>query len=155
MILEILCLEMCAGINIRNCSAKDLERILEIENECFEHPYPEYVFQEYLDSDLFLVAENEEYILGYIMSDVRESEGVIISIAVDTPFQRNGIGKRLIEKTIERLSIEYIVLTVRTNNEGAQKFYERLDFDRLYVIDEYYENDEDAIVMGKQLSDNE
>lgn len=146
---------MCSDINIRNCSTKDIDRILEIENECFEHPYPEYVFLEYLNSDLFFVAENEETIVGYIITDVRKNEGVIISIAVDTPFQRNGIGRTLIEKTIEKLSTEYVVLTVRVNNESAQKFYEKLGFDQLYVINEYYKNDEDAIVMGKHLSNNE
>ncbi len=146
---------MCTGINIRTCSVKDIERILEIEYDSFEHPYPEYVFQEYLDSDLFLLAENEDDIIGYIISDVRENEGIIISIAVDTSFRRKGVGKRLIDKTIEKLSTEYIVLTVRVSNEGAQKFYKKLDFEELYVINEYYDNDEDAIVMGKKLSDNE
>jgi len=146
---------MCSDVSIRKCSAKDVDRILEIENECFEHPYPDYVFLDYLDSDLFLVAEKEDNIIGYIISDVRENEGVIISIAVDTKFQRHGIGRRLIEKTIEKLSTEYIVLTVRVNNKRAQKFYEKLDFDRFYVINEYYENDEDAIVMGKKLPNDE
>ncbi len=146
---------MCTGINIRTCSVKDIERILEIEYDSFEHPYPEYVFQEYLDSDLFLLAENEDDIIGYIISDVRENEGIIISIAVDTSFRRKGVGKRLIDKTIEKLSTEYIVLTVRVSNESAQKFYKELDFEELYVINEYYDNDEDAIVMGKKLSDNE
>lgn len=133
----------------------DLNKVIEIESECFEHPYPEYIFKEYLGDDLFLVADYEGNVLGYVISDVRKNEGVIISIAVDPRFQRQGIGKRLIDKTIELLSTEYIVLTVRINNTSAQNFYEELDFEKFYVINEFYENDEDAIVMGKRLQKDE
>lgn len=142
---------MSNDIKIRVCSSGDLDKIMKIENECFEHPYPEYVFKDYLGNDLFLVAENKDEIVGYIITDVRKNEGVVISIAVEPDFQRKGIGKELISKTIEKLSTEYIVLTVRVNNEKAKKFYKELDFERLYAINEYYENNDDAIVMGKKL----
>ena len=146
---------MSNDIKIRVCSSGDLDKIMKIENECFEHPYPEYVFKDYLGSELFLVAENQSEIVGYIITDVRKKEGVVISIAVEPDFQRKGIGKELISKTIDKLSTEYIVLTVRMNNEGAQKFYIELNFERLYVINEYYENNDDAIVMGKKLQKDE
>jgi len=146
---------MCNEINTRVCSKNDIDQVLEIENECFEYPYPEYVFKDYLGSKLFLVAVNEERVLGYIISDIRENEGVVISIAVDPAFQRKGIGKRLIRKTIDNLCTEYIVLTVRVSNNKAQQFYENLGFKRFYLINNYYSNDEDAIVMGKKLKINE
>ncbi len=142
---------MYIEINTRICSENDINQVFEIENECFECPYPKHVFKDYLGSELFLVAENEEKVVGYIISDVRENEGVIISIAVDPDFQRQGIGKRLIQKTIENLCTEYIVLTVRVSNNKAQQFYENLGFKRFYLINNYYSNDEDAIVMGKKL----
>ncbi|MFW5928163.1 MAG: ribosomal protein S18-alanine N-acetyltransferase [Thermoplasmatota archaeon] len=146
---------MFKEMKIRPCMNSDLNKVIEIESECFEQPYPEDVFTEYLGDDLFLVADHKGDVLGYVISDVRKNEGVIISIAVDPSFQRQGIGKRLIDKTTDLLSTKYVVLTVRINNISAQNFYEELDFEKLYVINEYYENDEDAIVMGKKLQKDE
>lgn len=78
----------------------------------------------------FLVAEDDGYVVGYVLFWIKyENEGHIISLAVDKDYQRKQAGTKLLLKAINVLSlfkINKILLEVNENNEGAIEFYKNL-----------------------------
>ncbi len=137
---------------IRKCKKKDISSVIKIENQSFENPYRENIFYHFLNSDKFLVAEVEGKVVGYIICDIRGDEGLIISIAVLRNYRRRGIGKALMEKSIELLETDVVMLTLREHNRAALRFYSKLGFKIKGMLKEYYENDDDAIVMKKRIN---
>ena len=137
---------------IRKFRPNDLKRVYEIENMSFNQSYGINMFQQLYDMGVgFLVAEEEGYVIGYILFWIKyEYQGHIISIAVDKNYQRLNAGTQLLIKAISilsLLSIDAIYLEVRENNIGAVEFYKTVDFKIDRVVPGYYENGEGAIIM--------
>ncbi len=136
---------------IRKCEKKDLDRVMEIENESFEYPYSREVLEENISNDLFLVIENEEgKIIGYILADEQRDHGMIISIAVSSSHRKEGHGSSLLRAVFDRIETDSYLLTVRVSNEEALAFYEEVGFSQVGKIEGYYQNDEDALLMHKK-----
>ncbi len=135
---------------VRKCEDKDIDKIVDIERKSFSNPYPHKVFLNFLGSDLFLVAEKEE-VIGYILGEEMGDEGWIISIAVLPEHRSQGIGTTLMREIIGRMETDEVLLTLRTNNMMAYKFYMKLGFSAEGFIKSYYENGDDAILMKKEL----
>lgn len=74
----------------------------------------------------------------------------IINIVVDESARRLGVGTSLIEYAIKLFKPEHVLLEVRSTNEQAIKFYEKLNFKKIRVIKNYY-NTEDGIVMERAI----
>lgn len=135
-------------MNIRRCKKDDLKTVFQIELDSFEHPYNKYIFEKYLGSDLFLVAENDDRVIGYVIGEERGEEGIIISIAVAPSFRLKGIGTSLLKHVLKRMSVNKVMLTVRMSNQEVVDFYRKSGFKVVGVLKEYYETGEDGIVMG-------
>ncbi len=143
-------------MKIRKCTTKNLNRVIEIERKSFKYPYPPSLFRWYMRNGLFLVAEENEKIVGYVigmkkgLKEKKEEEskgGLIASIAVLPNFRRKGIGTSLMEKMVGEM--EEVEIQVRKNNRDAIKFYEKLGFIEKSLVENYYQDGEDAIVMKK------
>ncbi len=133
-------------MEIKEYKTKHLEQIMEIENKSFKYPYDSRIFRSYTGSPLFLVAVDDDEVLGYALGT---RSGVIVSIAVDTEHRRKGIGKALVAALSEKLNAPRMTLTVRVSNKNAYKFYKTLGFKPRKKILNYYENGEDALFMSK------
>jgi len=138
-------------VNIRKCEKDDISKIIKIEKESFEHPYKDEIFYYFLKNENFFVAEFKDDVIGYIMADIREGQGLIISVAVAPDQRRKGIGRKLMEKVIDNMNTDTVKLTLRTHNINAFRFYNRLGFHVKGFIRDYYENGDDAIVMEKDI----
>ncbi|MFO7792223.1 MAG: ribosomal protein S18-alanine N-acetyltransferase [Candidatus Saliniplasma sp.] len=138
-------------LTIRKCRKKDISSVINVENESFEYPYSERVFKTFLKSDKFIVAQVRDNIVGYILADTREGQGIILSIGVLPEYRRKGIGSKLMESVFGILDTEIVRLTLRKSNLSAFRFYERLGFKVVGYINGYYKNGEDAIVMKKNI----
>lgn len=139
-------------MKVRKFVPTDLKRVYEIESMSFDQTYGINMFQQLYDMGVgFLVAEKDNYVVGYVMFWIKyEYQGHIISIAVDKNYRREGVGTALLVKAIAILSmlaIDAIYLEVREENEAAVRFYERFNFIRDRVVPGYYENGEGAIIM--------
>ena len=144
-------------MKVRKFVPKDLKRVFEIENMSFDQSYGINMFQQLYEMGIgFLVAEKDDYVIGYVMFWVKyENQGHIISIAVDKNYRRMGAGTELLLKAIGILSllrIDAIYLEVREQNTEAVRFYEKFNFIRDRVVPGYYENGEGAIVMYLPLN---
>ena len=139
-------------MKVRKFVPKDLKRVFEIESMSFDQSYGINMFQQLYDMGIgFLVAEEDEYVIGYVMFWIKyENQGHIISIAVDKNYRRRGAGTELLVKAIAILSllnIDAIYLEVKDTNTEAVKFYENFNFKKDRVVPGYYENGDGAIIM--------
>jgi len=141
---------------IRDFRRQDIKRVLEIETASFRDPYPSSILIDIYNLGAgFLVAQKDNLIVGYIIFWIRfENEGHIISLAVDRKYRRKGIGCELVEnamKIFKKFNIKEIKLEVRAGNQGAREFYKNRGFKEKKILEGYYEDNEDAVVMNKVL----
>ena len=87
---------------VRKFQPTDLKRVYEIENMSFDQSYGIQIFQQLYEMGIgFLVAEENDYVIGYVMFWLKyENQGHIISIAVDKDYRRKGYGTQLLAKAI-------------------------------------------------------
>lgn len=137
---------------VRKFTPNDLRRVFEIENMSFNQSYGIDMFQQLYEMGVgFLVAEEDGYVIGYVIFWIKyENQGHIISIAVDRNYRRLGAGTQLLVKAISILSlldISAIYLEVNENNAGAIEFYKTFNFKIDRVVPGYYEDGDGAVVM--------
>ena len=130
----------------------DLDEIYKIEKESFPDPYSKGLLKAFLFfPGTYIVALSEREIAGYAIGVVRyETVGHIISIAVSKEKRRNGIGRLLLTKAVERLRLkgaQSIRLEVRESNIEAIELYKKAGFLAEEKIDGYYADGESALVM--------
>ena len=142
-------------IGIREMQIDDLDQVMEIERENFSVPWTENGFFTFLfrQDALFLVAVENEEILGYIGILMVPDDGDITNVAVKKSRQGEGIGKLLIEGMIEasgKQGVRNIFLEVRKSNAPAIHLYEKYGFVTEGVRKNYYDlPKEDALVMKR------
>lgn len=144
---------------IRRAEEEDVQAIAELEAVCFrgEDPWSPGAFYneivENRDRTLYLAAEIEGRIVGYMGVWKILDEGHITNVAVDSEYRRKHIAEALISEMISRTSEEGITswtLEARVDNEPAIKLYEKMGFRGSGVRPGYYEYDgTDALIMWK------
>ncbi|MDD1676877.1 MAG: ribosomal protein S18-alanine N-acetyltransferase [Methanomicrobiales archaeon] len=148
------------SVKVRRARIGDIPSIVAIERESFVEPWDTDTFHMTLDwyPMLFYVAVVDEAIVGFLsgaFEDTPEGRyGHICNIAVTSGNRRKGIGQllvRSVERQFRRETAVSIILEVRFSNTGAQRFYSDLGYQQVFVIQSYYSNGEDAIVMMKGL----
>lgn len=146
-------------ISIRKGKRKDAPAIALLEKEVMKAPWPLEVFESDLGEDspwVFLVAEEEGELLGYLDYMVTFDSSTIASLAVRKDAQRKGVATLLLDRMEEELrKEEEAVLTstleVRASNEPAKALYRKRGY--LFVCRKkgYYEDGEDAEYYVKGL----
>lgn len=141
------------SLRIRGFELIDLDAVLKIERECFDRDtFDREIFLEFYTKEPygFFVAEEENKIIGYIITSVKRSEN-IISIAVLPEYREKGIGGSLLKKGLEILKsygIRNVKLMVRETNTVARDFYKKYKFQEMGIVKKYY-GDENALLMCK------
>lgn len=69
---------------------------------------------------------NEDNLIGLIGLQIRETHGIIKHIAVLKPYQKQGIGKALIKKTVNYWKLN---TCEAETDEGEKGFYEKCNFE--------------------------
>ena len=144
---------------IREFKRLDVKRILEIEIESFKDPYPASILMDVYNLGAgFLVAQQDNIVVGYIIFWIRyEDEGHIISLAVDKNYRKRGIARKLVNNAINiftKCNVAEIKLEVRKSNEGARTFYQKMGFKEKKILENYYEDGEEAVIMKKEVNEN-
>ena len=99
-----------------------------------------------VNPDLFLVGLIDDTVVATVMGGYEGHRGWVNYLAVDPAYQRNGLGRKMMEELEKRiLSTECpkINLQIRTDNTDAILFYKSIG----------YRKDE-VISMGKRLVDD-
>lgn len=145
---------MAVDIDIVAMTPLHLDRIMEIEQACFTAPWSKGTFLQELVSNpyaSYIVALAEETVVGYAGTWLVLDEAHVTNIAVAPEWQRQGIGRRLLEELLRislRQGAKSITLEVRRSNTAAQNMYQSFGFVVAGVRRGYYTNDnEDALIM--------
>ncbi len=137
---------------IRPIKDSDIEKIMDIENECFFHPWKkeEFVF-EMSDPTCFFYVVEEDDIVGYIDYHLIGDFVELFNIAVTKEKQGKGYGQMMLDYMFENCKgkADKIFLEVRINNP-AKNLYMKNGFVENRIRKNYYP-DGDAIEMYKEL----
>lgn len=153
---------------LRKCLPEDIPGVIAINWAALPEHYSDSFFDERLKEspETFLVAEDESgKLAGYIMCRVEYGfsntrryglarKGHIVSVAVLEDHRRAGLGRALVEESIEGMKqrgCSEAYLEVRTSNDPAIKLYADLGFKTITTHRAYYRDGEDANLMSRQI----
>lgn len=140
---------------------EDAEAVYRLSCESFSEPWSLESISKETENPvaIYMIAEEEEKIVGFGGMWQVIDEGEIINIAVQKAYQRQGIGKLILEKLMEEAknrNITIMHLEVRKSNAAAQHLYEKFGFNAIAIRKAYYhEPTEDAVIMQWSLNNEE
>ncbi len=131
-------------------------QVAALEKLCFSDPWSETSVASELDNplSLWLIAEEEGTVLGYVGSQTVLDETDMMNIAVQPECRRRGIAAALIVELVNQLrerGSHILRLEVRESNVPAIALYESMGFTQLGLRKNYYRNPkENALILGKE-----
>ena len=141
---------------IRTMQKGDVAAVAALEAQIFPMPWSVAGFADTLlrEDIIFLVAYEQDELLGYVGIYCTLDEGEITNVAVAPAARRRGIARALLTELKQQLAcrnVARIVLEVRVSNEPAIRLYEQMGFSVLGVRKNFYEKPtEDAYIMACQ-----
>ena len=160
-------LRQLGNCSIRRAEPSDLIPVMEINLKTLPEHYSDYFYESLLAEipEAFIVAEIDGNHVGYIMCKTEYGfsnfkklgfvkKGHVVSIAVLNEFRKQGIGKALVEESINGVKLkkcDEFYLEVRCSNNDAVRLYERLGFVIRQKLNTYYRDGEDAYLMAIEL----
>jgi ribosomal protein S18 acetylase RimI-like enzyme len=144
---------------IRAARAEDLDRLLVLENRCFEHDrLSRRSFRHFLSSDTAscLVAERDGELLGYVLVlfHGRTALARLYSMAVAPEHRAQGLGRILLDAA-EAVALDggaaIMRLEVHPANFAAIALYRRAGYLEFGIYRGFYEDDSDALRMQHVL----
>ena len=131
-------------------------QVAALERQCFADPWSEGSIASELDNplSLWLVAEQDGAVCGYVGSQTVLNETDMMNIAVHPDCRRQGIAAALISELVRLLKARgshILRLEVRQSNAPAISLYETMGFTQLGLRKNYYRNPkENALILGKE-----
>ena len=143
-------------IKIVAMNESHVAQVAALEKLCFSAPWSETSIAGELCNDLalWLVAVEEDRVLGYVGSQTVFPETDMMNIAVAPERRREGIAEVLVDALIvelRRLGSSSLTLEVRASNAPAIALYIKKDFHEVGLRRNYYRNPrEDALILRKE-----
>ena len=136
---------------------KHVAQVAELEKICFgTAAWSEKSIASELNNalSLWIVAVEDEKVLGYVGSQTVMGETDMMNVAVHPDYRKQGIATGLITELIGALKkreSHCLTLEVRASNEPAKNLYKMLDFEEIGIRKNYYRNPrEDALILRKE-----
>lgn len=128
-----------------------------IERSVFADPWSANNFAECVSTGvLFLVADADGAVAGYVVARSARDEGEILNLGVAGAHRRRGIGRGLVERALallEQRGVQAVYLEVRESNAVARKLYRSLGFAEVGRRGRYYSHPvEDAVILRAALT---
>lgn len=145
-------------IKIVTMTLAHTSQIAQLEKLCFSDPWSEQSVSGELNNvlSLWLVAEDEGKVIGYVGSQSVLGAADMMNIAVHPDRRRQGVAERLVLALVDALKermIHSLMLEVRVSNDAARALYEKLGFVCVGRRPGYYRNPkEDALILRKEWS---
>ena len=141
---------------ITRMNESHVAQVAVLEKMCFSDPWRENSVASELNNplSLWLVAEENQTVCGYIGSQTVLDETDMMNIAVHPECRRRGIATALIAELVHQLrerGSHILRLEVRESNAPAIALYEAMGFTRLGLRKNYYRNPkENGLILGKE-----
>nr|WP_296065481.1 ribosomal protein S18-alanine N-acetyltransferase [uncultured Actinoplanes sp.] len=130
-----------------------IAEVMRIEGDLFgaEKWSPAMFWNELAQRHFYLVAIEDDEVLGYAGLAATADEAWVQNIAVRRDAQRRGLGRALLEALLDesaRRGIKQTLLEVAVDNAAAQRLYATYDFEPVGIRRGYYQpSNTDALVM--------
>jgi ribosomal-protein-alanine N-acetyltransferase len=140
-------------VHIRWLVSRDMEEVLDIEQESFEFPWTEEDYLRCLRSRncIGMVAEYHDQVAGYMIYELGKNKIQLLNMATAIQFRRCGVATQMIAKLTGKLSQQRrnrITFEIRETNLPAQLFFRSAGFRAIQVLRNFYEHmQEDAYLM--------
>jgi len=147
-------------IKIETASIKQLDKLYEIEEQCFDQEaftkrQIAYLLADY--NTIALVARANSDIAGFIIAQVEiENDtlcGHIITINVAPTHRRKGVASKMLKETEDLLRLKGMVechLEVREDNTSALKLYQNSGYQKIGKLAKYY-GEKHGLYLKKEL----
>lgn len=135
-----------------------MAQVAGLEKLCFSDPWSENSIASELCNPLsmWLVAETDGIVVGYVGSQTVMSETDMMNIAVHPDCRRQGIAAALVNAlvaSLQDMGSHSLTLEVRASNAPARALYDMLGFQQVGLRRNYYHNPkEDALILRKEWS---
>ena len=151
---------------IREMTEGDVKRVHQIELKAHIVPWSERILHDCVvvgyNCLILEIEENNRWIIvGYIICRQKFGCCHILNLCIDTDYQTQGYGRKLIEHVLQQISqnpeLLYAALEVRPSNLIALNLYQSLGFKQAEIKNDYYNEQgqiEDAILLKKVLYNN-
>ncbi len=142
-------------MKIEKMTKEHLESVYIIETECFSHPWSRESLESEIENQTshFLVAIENNEVVGYIGMSIVIDEGYIFNVAVKENSRNKGVATALINELVtygKKNNFCFITLEVRESNEPARSLYSKFGFIKVGERKDYYTDPkENAILMTK------
>lgn len=141
-----------ANIEFYRMVQEDADGVARVEAACMPVPWSRQSFwEEASHTDAYyLIArdvDRDNLIIAYAGCWVLANEGHITNVAVDPDYQRQGLGRRLMNELTSRvkaLGVDSMTLEVRPSNTVAINLYTSLGFRSVGQRPKYYTNPVEA-----------
>ena len=136
--------------------AHHVPQVAQLERECFHDPWSENSIAAELKNplSLWLVALDDQRVVGYVGSQSVMGEADMMNIAVSSQYRRMGIAQELVQRLVAALrekDVYSLTLEVRASNEPAKALYNKQGFLPVGRRPNYYRNPkEDAFILRKE-----
>nr|WP_167940978.1 ribosomal protein S18-alanine N-acetyltransferase [Desulfobaculum xiamenense] len=131
----------------------DIDALVELERECFSHPWGAEQFRLGLENKVFHVfgLRRAGVIVAYCSMYIIVDEAEVLNIAVRPELRRQGLGSRLLRIVLQicrKMGIHNARLEVRVSNVAARNLYANFGFEQVGIRTGYYpDTGEDALLM--------
>jgi len=135
-------------VTLQDAPLKCLERLYEIEKECFvEEAFTKKQISLLLTdyNSISLMAKDDGEIVGFIVGmiypDGKLVNGHILTIDVSPSHRRKGVGQMLLqemEKIFGQKGVDACLLEVREGNVAALGLYHKLGYEEIGRLENYY-----------------
>jgi len=148
------------GLVAAPMTVADLDQVWALECSVFPYPWSRTNFADSLASgyDCWTVRDADGSLAGYYLLMYAVDEAHLLDVAVAAPRQRQGLGRRLMDRISARArgqGMASILLEVRPSNGRALDVYRRYGYREIGRRKGYYpagpDGREDAIVMRLEL----
>ena len=145
--------------SFRQASADDLESLLTLENQCFEHDRLSPRSFQWMITRAhasLIVAQHQQRVMGYALLLFHRGTSLarLYSIAIAPEARGHGLGKRLLSEAEQRArehDCAYLRLEVRSDNAAGIRLYEGAGYRRFAEVDDYYEDHAQALRYEKRI----
>jgi [ribosomal protein S18]-alanine N-acetyltransferase len=123
---------------VRWCIHRDIPAVVAIESASFAFPWTETEFRiaTKQKNTICMVAESCDYVVGYMVYELKPDSIDLLRFAVDPEQRRWGVGKAMAEKLKNKIGQNVrtkITLYTRETNLAAQKFWRSQGFRATHV----------------------
>ena len=148
-------------VHIRWMIVQDLPQVLAIESEVFEDDaWDGEEFKRWLKQRcvIGLVAEHDGEVVGYCVYEMtgnttggKTKARVVVNFVVAPEWQRNGVGRQIISKLVERYTGP-VIFEVSEYDLSMHLFLRAVGFRAKRVVRDYFESGSDAYIFTSRKS---